>query len=354
MTSSLPISDKHELLALYSALFAAKFHLDPSPPLGGSTFVANLITRVAAMLDAEGLGTSGTPPASARAREWEVALTAACQATLWPEWDRAEKESYARNLLAPLPADASDIEQFVAAVDAQWERPDEAPPSDAMVGDLLVFREYDLKVPGEPDDGVQVRVGVPHPVPSKVNFYCRFQVTGLSGPSKVRAAYGIDALQALELAIRMAMAVVRTSEEARAGRLHYPGDPAPALDLQSLRLIGYWVSDDDPDWPNPRAFVDDDWDQRERGIVKSYLSHGHVMWATAGLSTCRLCGQPNGCAELSDGVYLWPEGLAHYLEKHSVRLPQEFVDHVHATLDGREALAIDRTWWQRQSKAAKE
>jgi len=40
------------------------------------------------------------------------------------------------------------------------------------------------------------------------------------------------------------------------------------------------------------------------------------------------CGRHNGSAELADGTYCWPEGLAHYLEAHQVRPPEEFVEHV--------------------------
>jgi hypothetical protein len=31
---------------------------------------------------------------------------------------------------------------------------------------------------------------------------------------------------------------------------------------------------------------------------------------------------------MTDGVYCWPEGLAHYINEHDVRLPAEFVAHV--------------------------
>jgi hypothetical protein len=48
-----------------------------------------------------------------------------------------------------------------------------------------------------------------------------------------------------------------------------------------------------------------------------------------GYSFCRFeCGIPNnamGDSDLSDGEWLWPEGLAHYVERHSVRLPDEFI-----------------------------
>jgi len=35
----------------------------------------------------------------------------------------------------------------------------------------------------------------------------------------------------------------------------------------------------------------------------------------------------NGSTDLCDDVWCWPEGLAHYVEVHHVRLPDEFVAH---------------------------
>lgn len=47
----------------------------------------------------------------------------------------------------------------------------------------------------------------------------------------------------------------------------------------------------------------------------------------AGAASCRLCDAPNGCAEITDGRQLvWPEGLAHYVEAHGVRLPAKVVE----------------------------
>jgi hypothetical protein len=44
-----------------------------------------------------------------------------------------------------------------------------------------------------------------------------------------------------------------------------------------------------------------------------------------GYSICRLCGERTGTGESMDGEWVWPEGLAHYVEAHSVRLPEEMV-----------------------------
>ena len=35
-----------------------------------------------------------------------------------------------------------------------------------------------------------------------------------------------------------------------------------------------------------------------------------------------------GPSEFSDGVWVWPEGLVHYVLEHAVRLPEEFLRHV--------------------------
>jgi hypothetical protein len=112
-----------------------------------------------------------------------------------------------------------------------------------------------------------------------------------------------------------------------------------------VRLIGYWRNGAGDGWPDPRDLVDEAWDEREHERVASYLEQGFIPWVAAGRSTCRLCGAPNGSAELTDGVYLWPEGLAHYVRDHSVRLPAEVVAHVKDRLHDLESLTVDRDWW---------
>ena len=73
-------------------------------------------------------------------------------------------------------------------------------------------------------------------------------------------------------------------------------------------LIGYWKSDDEPGWPDPRDFVDASWSADERREVAGYLSNGTVVVEYRGLSPCRFCGRNNGHREFTDGTYQWPEG----------------------------------------------
>ncbi len=96
-----------------------------------------------------------------------------------------------------------------------------------------------------------------------------------------------------------------------------------------LRLVGYWASEEDSRWPEIHAFVANDWDPEERSVVLHHLlSQGVKFVQFAEASWCRMgCGAYMGAGELTDGVYVWPEGLAHYLTEHTVRLPEEFVAH---------------------------
>lgn len=118
-----------------------------------------------------------------------------------------------------------------------------------------------------------------------------------------------------------------------------------------LRAIGFWrsVKDERPTLPDPRDFVDPDWDARERETVVDYLRAGRRVRPQMGSSRCRLCGSSSGSAEQTDGTYLWPEGYAHYVSEHAVRPPREFVEHVQRELHQMDAMAIDRDWWSAQS-----
>ena len=40
-----------------------------------------------------------------------------------------------------------------------------------------------------------------------------------------------------------------------------------------------------------------------------------------------------GCCSLTDGVYCWPEGYAHYVAYHGIAPPPEFISHARAHLE---------------------
>jgi hypothetical protein len=115
--------------------------------------------------------------------------------------------------------------------------------------------------------------------------------------------------------------------------------------MTTLRLIGYWNGSSSGKWPDPRATIDERWDAEEREGVGIHLRHGVVARSFLGSSKCRLCEQYVGNLELTDGVYVWPEGLAHYVVEHLVRLPAEFVEHVDQHAGAVDEWNIDSDWW---------
>jgi hypothetical protein len=119
-----------------------------------------------------------------------------------------------------------------------------------------------------------------------------------------------------------------------------------------LTRIGYWLGPDTPGWPDVTQFVDSDWDDEEREGVAIYLKWGLPAKAYCGPSRCRLCGIVNGSVELTDGTFIWPEGLFHYVAAHKVRLPQEFVDHVRANSGRYDNVDVEDDWWREQRGGA--
>lgn len=103
--------------------------------------------------------------------------------------------------------------------------------------------------------------------------------------------------------------------------------------------VGFWcrAGGDAPtdDRPDPRALVDPAWLPSPQGAaVAAYVDRaGYVESYEHGYSTCRFAGctaprRELGCASLTDGTYVWPEGLSHYLRAHAVVPPPAFVGHV--------------------------
>jgi len=138
--------------------------------------------------------------------------------------------------------------------------------------------------------------------------------------------------------------------------------------------IGLWRREDHPEWPDPADLVDPSWDVEERSLVATYLENGaaspsFMIWTLSDGSfevgeRCRLC---EGDVLITfnydtDGTYVWPDGLGHYVEVHSVRLPSQVVNHILQQqpfdFDAIQARAWDRimtrwhqdehdtSWWQ--------
>ena len=113
--------------------------------------------------------------------------------------------------------------------------------------------------------------------------------------------------------------------------------------------VGYWHSDREPELPMPDS---NEFVEHEEEIVQ-YLKNGREINAYRGSSPCRLCDKRNnGSREQSDGTYIWPNGLAHYVEDHNIRLPDKFVEYLrminfkHKKID----FEIESMFWEKWCK----
>lgn len=97
-----------------------------------------------------------------------------------------------------------------------------------------------------------------------------------------------------------------------------------------MHLIGYWIESllDDRYFP-PQELVGA-LPAETKARVIAYLDQGSVFEVYRGASWCRFgCHHhPMGNAELTDGKWVWPTGLSHYVRDHDVMLPDRFLRHV--------------------------
>lgn len=112
----------------------------------------------------------------------------------------------------------------------------------------------------------------------------------------------------------------------------------PEASTRGVQLVGYWpplyrpVSVSQPasndqrcPLPDPHRLVVRNWRLQQRELIAGYLRGGTVITSFCGQSPCRFGCGGYGSTCLSDGTWQWPEGLVHYVECHSLRLPDEFV-----------------------------
>lgn len=120
---------------------------------------------------------------------------------------------------------------------------------------------------------------------------------------------------------------------------------------KDLKKVGFWY---DPlaastHLPHPQDLVNATWAAEEKKVVIAHLKAGEVKASCLGMSRCRFCNKFNGNKDLTDGVWVWPEGFAHYLEEHCVRPPQDFIDHVLKRTDGARRAALRSPGYEQMS-----
>jgi len=128
-----------------------------------------------------------------------------------------------------------------------------------------------------------------------------------------------------------------------------------------LKMIGYWDHSQErkdsftkrryikksvqeySKFPDPNDYIDPDfwleitnygsrdgipYGDLEREHIATYLDENPKCNHYMGYSYCRICGINLGSYERTDGTYIWPVDLSHYIRYHEIRLPMEFIKHV--------------------------
>ncbi|MCJ8347198.1 hypothetical protein MJH12_16780 [bacterium] len=95
--------------------------------------------------------------------------------------------------------------------------------------------------------------------------------------------------------------------------------------------IGYWADKNGGDNSFPQENKKN-WKFHEKEKIVLYLKNGQILRTWMDYSYCRLeCGIENskmGSDDLTDGIWAWPEGYAHYVDKHFITLPSKFLEHI--------------------------
>lgn len=123
--------------------------------------------------------------------------------------------------------------------------------------------------------------------------------------------------------------------------------------------VGFWADSRDPDdtRPSPAKMVDEQWGATvAASAVTLYVQSGYLESFELGYSYCRFgCGRDMfmGCCTMTDGKYVWPEGLAHYITVHNVRPPDAFVERAISNLGAlRESQAAGRLCWDGERRGS--
>ncbi|SRR5712692_8616580 len=96
------------------------------------------------------------------------------------------------------------------------------------IGEVIAQRKFSVLGSPEGSAGVSVLLGKPVKLPDAPDFYCPFQIIGM-GSDKIRCAYGIDAFQAIQLAMTAIGAYLNSLNESEGRRLRWDGDESGDL-----------------------------------------------------------------------------------------------------------------------------
>jgi hypothetical protein len=96
------------------------------------------------------------------------------------------------------------------------------------VGEVIAMRELTIAEDNTPSAAIAVLLGKPQQLPDSPGYCCPYQIKGV-GAQKVRQICGVDAFQALQLALRTIAVELEVLNKDRGGRLRWECDDKGGL-----------------------------------------------------------------------------------------------------------------------------
>lgn len=95
-------------------------------------------------------------------------------------------------------------------------------------GEEIGRRVFTLKIGDAPPIEVTVRFGKPMSPSNAESFYCPYEISDHRG-TRIKRVFGCDAIQSIQLALKMADAELRGRAEAEGGEIRWAGGPGLGL-----------------------------------------------------------------------------------------------------------------------------
>ena len=91
------------------------------------------------------------------------------------------------------------------------------------LGEVIAERRLTVEGAQPGQDSVTVRIGKPRARPDSGDWYCPYQIVG-AGSDPLRRAYGVDAVQALQLVMKMIGAYLSWLNQQYEGKIRWLDD----------------------------------------------------------------------------------------------------------------------------------
>jgi hypothetical protein len=101
------------------------------------------------------------------------------------------------------------------------------------------------------------------------------------------------------------------------------------------KWFGFWKQDGDyyASCPDFNEWMISDCELEPDQKIIDYLSNGSFVSASPIYVNCHICEETIDSSKviLTDGIWMWPKDLVHYISLHKLKIPDEFYAHMNGS-----------------------